>query len=51
MIIIEVRIEKLINQGHPRHCATRIVSGDGLCECGNFYYNMRGELVKIGDSQ
>jgi len=28
------RIKELRNDGHTRHCACRLVWGDGECECG-----------------
>ena len=27
------RIDKLIDDGHPEHCACRQIWGDGECEC------------------
>ena len=37
----EVEIDKLRQEGHSRHCACRIVWGDGECVC-----NKRGDLKK-----
>jgi hypothetical protein len=28
------RIDELLKEGHTRHCACRLVWGDGCCECG-----------------
>ena len=29
-----VQIQKLMSAGHKKHCACRMVWGDGECECG-----------------
>lgn len=45
-----IKIKKLIKQGHTRHCAYRIVWGDGECTCtrtGEITEKKLNELIKI----
>lgn len=42
------QIVKLERNGHNYHCASRMVCGDGCCECGNvFWHTTTGEELPI----
>lgn len=43
----KLEIERLVASGHTRHCACRIVWGDGCCECGQHNNADRRQQVLV----